>query len=389
MSFRRIQPARIAAIAVKEWREIVRDRLFFALAFLVPSALMIVVGYGLSLDVENIPLVIVDRDHSALSREYAYRFISARYFRFMGYASSIDELDRPIKSDRIRAVIEIPPDFEKNLIRRNPVQVRSVIDGTFPSRAQITKGYIIAINGAANLDLTAREISSLIGIPEVVAREKLQPIRIEARYLYNENIQSRWSIVPKLIMAILLMSPPFLTVIGVVREKESGSIYNIYSSDVTKSEFLIGKLAPYVGISFCNSIVLFLIATLVFQVAFKGSVPAFFFATAIYVICTTAIGLLVSVLVRTQIAAMIITIIITLLPAVLYSGLLFPISSSTPAARVIAHLLPAMYYTSIVDNIFLKGEGWAAAARGSAILGVYLAVLFFAGYSLFSKRPSR
>ncbi len=212
-------------------------------------------------------------------------------------------------------------------------------------------------------------------------------MRLETRYLYNQGVKSLWSLAPKLMMVILMISPPFLTALGVVREKESGSILNIYSSTLSRGEFLLGKLAPYVGISILNALVLWGLATWFFGVPFKGPPLFFLVATVMYVICTTGIGLVVSVLVRTQTAAMIVTAIVTIVPAVLYSGILVPVPSLTQAAQGIAHALPAMYYTNVVLGSFLKGVGFAALWFELLILALYAAALFTVGYRMFSKRP--
>jgi ABC-2 type transport system permease protein/ribosome-dependent ATPase len=378
---------RAAAVARKEWREIVRDKLFFSLAFVVPIVLMLMFGYGLSLDVENIPMAIVDRDGSSLSRDYAHRFIDSRYFHFLGYSQNERELTPLLTDNRIRAAIIIPEHFEKDLLAGRPAQVQTLIDGTFPFRAQTTKGYIIAINSAVSAELLAEYLSRLRGIPHAQAAQIVQPVRLEVRYLYNQSVKSIWSLAPKLIMVILMISPPFLTALGIVREKESGSIFNIYSSTLSRGEFLIGKLSPYVGISIMNGLLLWLLAVWLYAVPFKGSLIFFFLATVMYVVCTTGIGLVVSVLVRTQTAAMIVTAIFTIVPAVLYSGILIPISSLTQAAQVIAHALPAMYYTNIVLGCFLKGVGFQALWFELSILALYATVLFTIGYLMFTKRP--
>lgn len=378
---------RVAAVAQKEWREIVRDKLFFSLAFIVPVVLMLMFGYGLSLDVENIPMAIVDHDGTASSRDYANKFIDSRYFQFLGYSHDERELTPLLTGNRIRAAIIIPEYFEKNLLSGRPAQVQTLIDGTFPFRAQTTKGYIIAINSAVSAELLTEYLSRLRGIPHSQARQIVQPVRLEVRYLYNQSVKSIWSLAPKLLMVILMISPPFLTALGIVREKESGSIYNIYSSTLSRGEFLLGKLAPYVGISILNAIILWILATWLYAVPFKGPLLFFFLATVMYVICTTGIGLVVSVLVSTQTAAMIVTAIFTIVPAVLYSGILVPISSLTRAAQVIAHALPAMYYTNIALGCFLKGVGFAALWFELLILALYATVLFTIGYLMFNKRP--
>lgn len=379
---------RIKTIAHKEWREIIRDRVFFALAFIVPILMMLLLGYGLSLDVENIPFVLVDRDHTAMSRDYAYRFIGSRYFDFKGYVENERELNDLLTDNRIRAAIIIPEHFQKDLMAGRSVRMQTLMDGTFPFRAQTTKGYVIAINSAVNIESLSSYLSKMHGIPLQQAFSVVQPVRLDVRYLYNQSVKSIWSLAPKLIMVILMTSPPFLTALGVVREKESGSIYNIYASTVSRAEFLAGKLAPYVGISSLNAVILFVLATLLFGAPFKGGILFFFSVTLLYVICTTGIGLLVSVLVQTQIAAMIVTAIVTIVPAVLYSGVLVPITSLTHSAKILAHLLPAMYYANVVMGTFLKGTGFESLWWDIVVLALYATSLMAVGYALFSKRPS-
>jgi ABC-2 type transport system permease protein/ribosome-dependent ATPase len=379
---------RIVALAWKEWREILRDRLFFALAFVVPTMLMLLFGYGLTLDVENLPFAVVDYDRTAASRDYAYRFISSRYFAFQGYAADERAVDGLLAGNQVRMVLVIPPRFDERLTRGEAAPVQVLIDGTFPERTQTSMGYVTAINSAVSLDQMAQALSRVRGIPLAEARPRVQPVKLEVRYLYNQSVQSIWSLAPKLIMLIMMLSPPFLTAVGVVREKESGSIFNIYSSTVSPGEFLLGKLAPYVAISIANAMFLWLLATTLFGAPFKGDPLFFAFATVLYVICTTGIGLVISMLVQTQVAAMIVASIVSIIPAVLYSGVLLPLPSLSPAASVLAHALPPMYYTNIVVGCFLKAVSWHALWLEVAVLAAYAVGLFGLGYLLFSKRPA-
>lgn len=378
---------RTLAVAHKEWREVLRDRLFFTLAFLVSPALMLIFGYGLSLDVERVPFVIVDQDQSALSREYAHGFIGSRYFAFKGYAASERELARLLKDNAVRAAIVIPPGFQKALRSARAAHVQTLVDGTIPSRAQTTKGYVAAINGHFSAELLAQHLSQTRGLTLDDARSRTQAVRLEVRYLYNQSAKSIWSLAPKLIMLVMIFVPPLLTAVGVVRERETGSIYNIYASTVSRGEFLLGKLAPYVGISVVNVVVLWLIATQHYGAPFKGDAGFFFLASVLFVMCTTGIGLLVSLLVRTQLAAIVVTVVATMIPALDYSGFLMPVDSLGAEGGLEARLLPAMYYTNIVVGSFLKGVGIEVLWRDLLVLAVYTVALFSVGYLLFSKQP--
>ena len=378
---------RIHAIMYKEWREILRDRLFLALAFVVPASLMLVFGYGISLDVENLPFAVLDQDRSAMSRDYLHRFIDSRYFDYQGDVRSARELDPLLADSDIRFAIIIPPKFQENLLSGRPVAVQSLIDGVFPFRASTSKGYVIAINAAFNSELLGGYISRRFGINREQGMNMVQPVGIQLRYLYNQEVKSTWSIATALIMFVLMVCPPFLTALGVVRERENGSIYNIYASTVSRGEFLIGKLTPYVAISIINILILWLMVIFLFKAPFKGDPLFFFIASVIYVICTTGIGLLVSLIVNTQIAAMLMTVVVTIVPSVLYSGLLVPIASMAPQGKIEAHLFPAMYYTDIALGSFLKGIGLEQLWGRVLALSIYAAVLWTLSYLLFHKRP--
>jgi len=378
---------RVLAVAYKEWREIVRDRLFFALAFVVSPALMLIFGYGLSLDVERVPLAIVDQDRSALSRGYAYAFIGSRYFDFKGYAASDRELEPLLEDNTIRAAIIIPPGFHRALRAGRAAQVQTIVDGTIPSRAQTTKGYVAAINGHFSTEMLAQHLSRVRGLSVDDARARTQAVRLEVRYLYNQSAKSIWSLAPKLIMLVMIFVPPLLTAVGIVREKETGSNYNIYASTVSRGEFLLGKLAPCVAVAIGNVLVLWLIATLHYGAPFKGNALFFFLASVLFVICTTGIGLLVSLLVRNQLAAVVVTLVATMIPALDYSGFLMPVEAMGAEGSLEARLLPAMYYTNIVVGSFLKGVGLEVLWVDLLVLAGYTVALFVAGYLLFSKRP--
>jgi ABC-2 type transport system permease protein len=378
---------RTATVASKEWREMVRDRMFVLLAFLLPILWMLVFGYGLVLDVEKIPLIVVDRDHSSLSRDYIYRFVTSRYFDFKGSPVDETETDGWLESGKARAVIVIPEKFEERLLAGQPVAVQTLIDGTFPLRTDITKSYVIAINAAFSAELLQGYLARILGVSRERADRMARPVDLEVRYLYNEEVRSSWSTIPALVMFSLMLAPPLLTALGIVREKESGSIYNIYSATVGKVEYLAGKLAPYVFVSFINAVVLWLLATLWFGVPFKGNVGIFLTAALLFVLTTTGIGLLVSIMVGTQIAALIVTMVVSILPTILFSGLVVPVSSLGPGAWVQAHFFPGMYFTNIVRGTFLKGVGLDVLWLDILALALYATVLRLVAYRLFTKRP--
>jgi ABC-2 type transport system permease protein len=288
---------------------------------------------------------------------------------------------------KIRAAIIVPERFQEQLVAGEPVAVQTLLDGTFPLHTDIAKGYVIAINQAFTEDRLIDFLRRSRGLTQEHAGVLVRPLSVEVRYLYNEEVRSTWSMVPALVMFTLMLASPLLTALGVVREKETGSIYNIYSSTVSRAEFLTGKLLPYIVISLVNVVVLWLMAVGLFQVPFKGNFLLFFSASVLFVFCTTGIGLLISLLVQTQMAALIITMIVAMIPTILFSGLLVPIASLTRGAKVQAHLYPAMYYTNIVRGSFLKGVGADVLWFDLLALGMFAAAISGVTYRLFTKRP--
>lgn len=379
---------RVATLVVKEWREIVRDRVFFLLAFIMPVAWMVVFGYGMNMDVVNLPVAILDQDRSSMSRDYADHFINSRYFSFKGYLADPHEADRLLRAGKLRVVIVIPPRFHEELASGRTVAVQAILDGTFAYRVRGIAGYVDAITRDANQAIQTRQLADRFGIPPARAQVIVQPIRLEVRYLYNQALRSVWSIAPTLIMFTMMIAPAVLTSLAVVREKETGSIYNIYASTVTRAEYLIGKLLPNVMISTVNVVVLWLIALLHFGAPFKGDPLFFFIASITYVTCTCCIGFLVSMLVHTQSAALLITMILAVVPAVQFSGMFTPVAFLPPSSALLAHLFPPMYYNNIVQGAFMKGVGWQVLWADVLILATYAAALLLASYLAFRKRVS-
>ncbi|WP_022852650.1 ABC transporter permease [Thermodesulfatator atlanticus] len=376
---------RIRAIVEKEARQLIRDPLFLTMAFFVPSFFMLLFGYGLSLDVENLPFAMVDHDMSAESRKLVYHFVSSRYFSLKASNFSEKEALKALMEGKIRLVIIVPPDYEKTLAKGRAAKVQFLIDGTFPYRAQVVKNYVEAILGRLNTE-RLKDYLRAQGFSEAKIDAFSEPVKLEVRYLYNEEAKSVWSIAAALIGMILLMVPPMLTSVSICREKETGSIYNIYVSPVSRGEFLIGKIIPYFFISAINIFVLFLWATALFGAPFRGSFLLYVVSAAIYVLCSLSIGLWVSSFARTQIAALMISVVIAMIPSFLYSGMLVPISCLDETGKVTAHLFPAMYFVNILFGLFLKGSGFAAIKTNLLALCVYTCIIFSLAYRSFHKR---
>ena len=379
---------RVLAVMAKEWRETVLDRFFLLLAFILPVLWLLVFGYGLVIDVEHIPVVVVDRDRSALSRDYLSRFMESRYFDFLGYLDSERDVDVLLRTANARAAVIIPEHFAERLLEGQTASVQTLLDGTFPLYTDIAKGYVVAINNAFTMERAQDRFSRMSGPDYDEMRRRAQPVRLEVRYLYNEEVRGTWSQVPALVMFSLMLASPLLTALGVIREKESGAIYNIYSSTISRGEFITGKLMTYLLMTTVNALVLWALAVYLFEVPFKGSFILFVVASVAFAMVSTGIGLVISLLVRTQMAALIITMVVSTVPTFLFSGLLVPVSSLSKGAQFQPHLFPAMYYTNILRGSFLKGVGFSVLWTDLLALIGFAVVLRVAGYRLFTKRPA-
>jgi ABC-2 type transport system permease protein/ribosome-dependent ATPase len=377
------------ALAHKEWREIVRDRFFLALAFFVPPILMIILGYGLTNDLENIPFAILDQDRTPTSREYGYKFIDSRYFRFCGYLDHERQVDPQLADNHVRFVLVIPPHFERRLRSGRDASVQTLIDGVVPRRAETIGGYVGATSEAFNVGLVEEQIIRRPADLFESAAGTVQPVSLQVRYLYNQPLDTRWGIVPGVMMLMLVFLPPMLTAVSIVREKESGAIDNVYGSTLSRVEFLIGKFIPYAVVSCVNALVLWFMTVAVFNVPFRGAPLPFFAALVLFVMCTTAMGLIVSLLVRSQITAIVVMVIVTLIPTLLYTGMFSPIASLNTAGRFMSRLLPGTYFYRIVQSSFLKGRGLAVYWTDALVLAAFVLALLTIGCLLFRKRPQQ
>jgi ABC-2 type transport system permease protein/ribosome-dependent ATPase len=377
---------RIWAVAHKEWREILRDRLYFLLTFILPPLLFFVFVYGTSQETENVSFLVLDQDKTNSSRDYIYRYTTSRYFSFCGSLTAIQQAEKALAGAEVSFVLVIPEGFERDLLQGRKAKVQTLLDGVFPPHTETVLGYLAALNGTVNTELAERTLSRRLGITPHRARVLLEPIRLEVRYLYNQEMRNISGVAASMVMFVQMMTVPLLAALSIVREKETGSIYNVYASTIGRFEFLAGKLIPCVCTSLANAMILWAIAVYHFEAPFKGSLAYFVPVTLAFVICANGIGLLISGLVRTQQGALMVSSLVAILIGITYSGVITPIPMLTGGAYVTAHMLPAMYYHDAMTGVFLKGLGWTTLSRPAGVLAVYAAILLFTAGALFRKR---
>ena len=362
---------RLWAYARRESMEILRDRLRLAFALIGPLVLMLTFGYGISFDVENLKFAVYDQDNSLESRELLESFSGSRYFQQRPDIRSAAEMERRLVDGELKLAVEIPPHFGKDYLSGKAPQVAVWIDGSMPFRAETIRSYVLGLSQTYLADQARRH-----GTVAAVA-----PINIETRFRYNQAFKSIYSIIPGVIMLILMLIPAMLTAVGVVREKEVGSIANFRSTPVTQAEFLIGKQLPYVVIAFVSFLILLSVAQVLFELPVRGSMAVLLSGSLLYVLATTAMGILLSSFVKTQVAAIFVAAIISIIPALNFSGLLVPVSSLSDSARWLGRCFPAAWYQEISVGAFTKGLGLAllwpnlAALAGFALLYLACAIM--------------
>lgn len=359
---------RMRAFVRKELLEIVRDPITVGVALLMPMVMLFLFGYALTFDVENAPLVIVDHDKSVASRALSHQFLNSGYFRLDSAPESEAAAEHAVMTGKVRAFLYIPRDFGRRLGTGRSAPVEFVVDGTYASTAAVVSAYgraIIYAFPSGRLDL---------------------PIQPEVRVWYNPQLRSRDFVVPGLFAVILMAFPPLLTALAVAREKELGTITQIYASPLTKVEFIIGKLLPYGLIAFVEMAIVFAAAFLWFDIPMHGSMLLLILLGLIYVLCTVAVGLLVSIIVRTQLAAMLVALIMTLMPSFLFSGLIYPVETMPPFFQAYSAKIPTMYFVNISRGIVMRGAGLSELWYDVTILITYTLVVLTAGVLLFRKR---
>jgi len=358
------------------WRETLelrRDPVRATLALAGSLLLMFVMGYGISLDVEDLRYAVMDRDQTSLSHNYSLNLSGSRYFIEQPPISDYNEMDARMRSGELSLAIEIPQGFARDVQRGKAVQIGVWIDGAMPQRAETIRGYVQGMHQGWLMQQ---------------ARERLgasaqQAVSIETRFRYNPDVRSLPAMVPAVIPLLLLMMPAMLTALAVVREKELGSIINLYVTPVTRLEFLLGKQAPYVALAMLNFLLMTLLAVTLFGVPITGSFMTLLAAALIYNVVATAIGLLASTFTRSQIAALFFTMIGTLVPAVQFAGLLNPVSSLEGGGRLIGQIYPATHMLTISRGVFSKALGftdlqasfWPLLAAIPIILGASVLLL--------------
>ena len=357
----------------RETLELQRDPVRATLALGGSLLLMFVIGFGITMDVEDLSYAVLDRDQTTLSQNYTLNLAGSRYFTEHAPIIDYEDLDRRMRNGELSLAIEIPPGFSRDVLRGQNVQIGAWIDGAMPQRAETVQGYVQGMH----------QHWLLVQASERGGASAAGNASVETRFRYNPDVKSLPAMVPAVIPLLLLMLPAMLTALAVVREKETGSITNLYVTPVTRIEFLLGKQLPYVGLAMMNFLLMSLLAVTIFGVPVKGSFLTLALAALIFSFAATGMGLLASAVTRSQIAAMFFAMIGTLIPATQFAGLIDPVSSLEGSSKFIGEIYPATHMISISRGVFSKALGlpdltwplWSMLLSVPVILGAAVLLL--------------
>jgi len=369
---------RLLAYAHRETLEILRDPVRLAFAFGGSILLMLVFGFGITTDVEDIRYAELDEDRSPASRDFLAAFAGSRSFQRQAELTGQDDLERRLRGNDISLALEVPDEFGRDLARGGAPEAAAVVDGANPFRGETIAQYATSVTTLQLEEAFRRS-------PSGPATGRRLPA-IEPRFLYNPSFESVYAIVPSIPPLLLVLLPAILTAVSVVREKELGSIVNFYVTPTTRLEFLVGKQLPYIVIAMVNYMILTVMTVGVFGVPLKGSGWMLSLCAILYVSATTALGLLVASFTRSQVAAVFATAILTMLPTTQFSGLLQPVSTLEGNARVVGTLWPTTYFMHASVGAFTKGLDARLLAPDALALAAFVPVLLLAAMLLLRRQ---
>jgi ABC-2 type transport system permease protein len=370
------QPAktrRVRSLVLKEARQIVRDPSSIAIGIVLPVLLILLFGYGLSLDVTNVPVAVALEDVSPAATDLAASFQLSEYFDAQLLTDMV-RAERLMLTRKVDGIVRIRPDFGRNLTLRS-AEVQVMVHGIDANHARIIQNYAQGAirQWVARRAAESKEISS-------------SPVAVQNRIWFNEANESRYFLVPGLIVLIMTLIGALLTALVMAREWERGTLEALFVTPVRTDEILLGKTIPYFALGMIGLVLCLLAAKFLFEVPFRGSVVVLIGASMLYLLVALGIGLFISSAVKSQFVASQITLLVSFLPAVMLSGFLFDLRSMPAAVRLITYVLPARYYVALLQTIFLAGDVWAVILPNAAVLAGMAIVLLYLTRRVTQKR---
>jgi len=364
---------RVRAVALKEVRQLSRDRVTFGMIVGVPLMQILLFGYAINFDVRNLATVVQDQAHTAMSRELIAQLTATQVVHVTHTTDSSAELDKLMREGRVSMAVVIPHDFERRLQSTSRPVIQILVDGSQPSLSGVAAGI-------ASLPMLTRH-----GLGPYSGGERMTPRRIEVRTLYNPEKRTAVQIVPALIGVILSMTMVLFTSGAIVRERERGNLELLIATPLSSLELMVGKLLPYVGIGLIQTTIILIVGSALFQVPVVGHLLDLYAAALLFIIASLGLGLFVSTLAHTQFQAFQLAFV-TMLPSILLSGFMFPFEGMPRVAQWIAQLLPLTHFNVIIRGVMLRGaelpELWLQIGK----LLIFITAMMLIAVSRFKKR---
>jgi ABC-2 type transport system permease protein len=377
---RRLSLRTIRAIMRREFTDVRRDRRSLILTFLYPICMLVMYGYGIRYDVDNVPLTILDYDHSAESRDLTEHMLRSGYFQLVRWAQNERDLNRDLTTDASKAAVVIPRQFAAHVRAGEPVTVQAIIDGSDSNTATIAQGYLLAMMAGYSGTVVARQSGA------AAAPLSASPIELKSRIWYNPELKSVNFIVPGIIAVIMMIVGAIMTAMSIVKEKERGTMEQILVSPIRPLEMMVGKIFPYVIIAFIDLVIIVCAGYLIFHVPIKGSLLQLTALSLLYLTSSLGIGVFVSTIADTMQSAMLAAIFISLLPSVLLSGFVFPIENMPVVIQLITYLFPGRYFVTAIRGVYLKGVGLSVLWPEALMLLCFSTAIVWLSASRFQEK---
>ena len=375
-----MRPRRIWAVARKEGIHIIRDWRSLVMGIAIPILLLILFGYALTLDVDEVPLVVWDQSGTQTSRNFMSRFEGSPYFALRRIVQTYAEVERAIDAGEALVALVIPVDFAMDVGSGRTARAQAIVDGSDSNTATIVLGYLETVARTYNQDLAIEQAARSSG------RTVTVPLDLRPRVWFNADMESKNYIIPGLIAVIMMVIAAMLTSLTVAREWETGTMEQIISTPLKGPELILGKLLPYFGIGMLDVLIAVLMGEFVFEVPLRGNVALLFSMAAIFLAGALSLGMLISIATKSQLLASQLAMVVTFLPAFLLSGFMYDISNMPNAIQAITHVVPARYFVSLLKGIYLKGIGLELLMLEAALLAGFGLVVLLAANLLFKKK---
>jgi ABC-2 type transport system permease protein len=371
MSYRRLR-----AVFIKELHHITRDPLSLGMALAVPVMMLVLFGYALSLDVDQIPALIYDQSKTEASRDLIQQFQASRYFEIIGFVDGYAAIERGIDTGKALMGVVIPLDYSRNAGLGGNAPVQILLDGSDSNTASIALGYAEGVTQAYSLELRSQMQNRRAGGSSSGNAASALPVQAQTRVWYNSSLESKNYVVPGLIAVILQIIAALLTSLTIAREWEMGTMEQILSTPLRPAEMVLGKMFAYFVVGVADSVIAVLVGVFIFQVPLRGSLPLLAFSTCIFLFGALFWGIFISAAARNQLQAYQMGLLSSFLPAFLLSGFIYSIETMPKPIQAITYLVPSRYFVTILKDIFLKGVGVRVVGGELGLLALYATLVF-------------